>query len=101
MNLILNAIQAMPQGGTLTVWCIPEAEKVTLSFQDTGIGIPPEYLSKIFVPFFTTKQCGTGLGLSVVHGIVEAHHGVLNVESTVGRGARFFATFPLIRRNNA
>ena len=101
VNLILNAIQAMPEGGVFTVQCIQGEGQVLVSFRDTGVGIPPEYLAKIFVPFFTTKPHGTGLGLPVVHGIVEAHHGTLKVESQVGQGTSFFVTFPSARKGEA
>ena len=98
INLILNAIQAMPKGGVLTIEGTLEPQQILLSFRDTGVGIPPEYLAKIFVPFFTTKPHGTGLGLPVVHGIVEAHRGTLKVESQVGQGTAFFVTFPSARK---
>ena len=100
MNLTLNAIQAMPKGGVLTVEGTVQSQQILLSFRDTGVGIPPEYLPKIFIPFFTTKPHGTGLGLPVVHGIVEIHHGTLRVDSEVGRGTTFTVTFPLIREES-
>lgn len=93
-NVTMNAIQAMPKGGTFTISCSEEDHQVAVRFQDTGIGIPQEQLSKIFVPFFTTKPHGTGLGLSVVHGIVEAHRGTIKIQSELGRGTTFCLTFP-------
>jgi len=97
VNLIVNAIQAMPDGGDLTVRTYPEAAAVVLSVEDTGVGMPEAVLQQIFVPFFTTKDVGkgTGLGLSVVHGIVTAHGGRIDVESKVGEGSRFRVSFPI------
>lgn len=98
-NLILNAIQAMPEGGKLTVRSRVSQEKKTLeiSFADTGEGISKENLSKVFEPFFTTKKVGegTGLGLSVSYGIVKEHGGEIQVESTEGKGATFTVILPL------
>jgi signal transduction histidine kinase len=97
VNLVVNAIQAMPNGGTLTVETFPDADSVSLVVRDTGIGMSEATLKKIFVPFFTTKGTGqgTGLGLPVVHAIVTAHRGFLRVQSKVGRGARFEIRLPI------
>ena len=96
INLIQNAIQAMPQGGTLRVSLSQADEAVALAVQDTGIGIPPENLHRIFDPFFTTKPAGegTGLGLSVGYGIIARHHGRIDVESAVGQGTTFTILLP-------
>ncbi len=96
INLIQNAIQAMPQGGTLRVSLSQAAEAIALAVQDTGSGIPPENLHRIFDPFFTTKPAGegTGLGLSVSYGIISRHHGRIDVESTVGQGTTFTILLP-------
>ncbi len=85
VNLILNAYQAMDQGGTLTLGCAEEGDRVMLRVEDTGPGIPPEVQSRLFEPFFTTKKSGSGLGLSVSKRIVEVHGGELRVESAEGR----------------
>jgi signal transduction histidine kinase len=96
-NLILNAAQAMPDGGRLTVRTGRTAEAITVSVSDTGTGIPPELLHRIFDPFFTTKPVGegTGLGLSVSYGIVKRHGGEIRVESEPGHGATFSVVLPV------
>jgi signal transduction histidine kinase len=96
-NLAVNAMQAMPDGGTLTVATRPDGRTAVIEVQDTGTGIAENVLTEIFSPFFTTKDVGegTGLGLSVVHGIVTAHGGTIEVESEVGKGAKFTVRLPL------
>lgn len=96
-NLVLNAIQAMPGGGVLTVATArdEEAGTCTISVGDTGSGIAPEDLKRIFSPFFTTKSEGTGLGLSVSYGIVRDHGGNIQVESKAGEGTAFRVVLPL------
>jgi len=90
-NLTLNAIQAMPEGGRLTLRSSVADGEIKVAVQDTGCGIPRESLSKLFTPFFTTKEKGkgVGLGLAVVHGIVERHKGRIEVQSEVGKGTTF------------
>ncbi|MDH5563780.1 MAG: ATP-binding protein, partial [Nitrospirota bacterium] len=97
LNVILNACQAMPEGGTLTLKMRAEANLVELSVQDTGVGIPQEEVSKIFDPFFTTKPVGegTGLGLTVVHGIIQEHSGKIRVDSVPGQGSTFVVALPI------
>jgi PAS domain S-box-containing protein len=87
VNLILNAYQAMEQGGILTLGCGEEGSRMVLRVEDTGPGISPEAQSRLFEPFFTTKKSGSGLGLSVSKRIVESHGGDLRVESSDGRTA--------------
>ena len=94
-NLILNALDAMPEGGVLTLTTAEEAGAAVVIVSDTGVGIPDAVLTKIFDPFFTTKgPQGTGLGLSMTYGIVERHGARINVESAEGRGTTFRLTFP-------
>ena len=90
-NLTLNAIQAMPSGGKLTVRSSATDGEIRVDVQDTGCGIPKENMSKLFTPFFTTKEKGkgVGLGLAVVHAIIEKHKGRIKVESEVGKGTTF------------
>ncbi|MBI5855502.1 MAG: hypothetical protein HZB35_09810, partial [Nitrospirae bacterium] len=96
LNLLLNADHAMGEGGTLRLGLTSAGDRVLLTVSDTGHGIPNNQLSKIFTPFFTTKEAGkgTGLGLSVVHGIIEEHKGTISVESEVGKGTTFTITVP-------
>ncbi len=96
VNLVVNGIHAMPGGGVLTMQTQSFNDDVYLLVSDTGVGMAPEVLRQIFNPFFTTKDVdqGTGLGLAVVHGIVHAHGGIIEVESETGRGTRFEITFP-------
>jgi len=97
MNLLMNACDAMPEGGEITIRTARTEQGVRLDFSDTGPGIPPEIRSRIFDPFFTTKAVGrgTGLGLSISHGIVERHGGRIGVESSVGSGTTFSLELPL------
>jgi signal transduction histidine kinase len=93
LNVLLNALQAMPAGGHLTVRAQALDGKVRISVTDTGAGIPRENLQRIFSPFFTTKHRGTGLGLAITRSIMEKHHGHVGVESEPGRGTTFTLEF--------
>lgn len=93
-NLITNAIDAMPNGGKLTIASHKTDGNVEFIFKDTGIGMTKETMEKIFVPFFTTKAKGMGLGLPICKQIVEAHGGKISVESVVGEGTTFTLTLP-------
>ncbi len=97
VNIIVNAIQAMPGGGQLTIQTEASAESVTLNIEDTGIGMEEKVVKQIFLPFFTTKDIGkgTGLGLAVVHGIVTSHGGSIHVSSKVNEGTRFTIKLPI------
>lgn len=96
--LATNAVDAMPEGGTLRLSARHEQGQVIIEVSDTGIGIPPEALPKIFDPFFTTKEVGrgTGLGLAVCYGIVTDHGGRINVASSVGKGTTFTISLPAL-----
>ena len=95
LNLALNACQAMPQGGVLRLSCrATSRNRAEIGVDDTGIGIPPEHLSRIFDLYFTTKEKGSGIGLSMVYRIVQLHDGEVEVESTPGHGTRFRLLFP-------
>jgi two-component system NtrC family sensor kinase len=97
LNLFLNARDAMPKGGWLSVSARVRDDEAVVEVADTGIGIPPEHLARIYDPFFTTKgeSRGTGLGLSVTFGIVNEHGGTLSCESEPGQGTRFRLALPL------
>ncbi|MCK5379331.1 MAG: hypothetical protein KAJ78_07995 [Acidobacteria bacterium] len=96
VNLIVNAVQAMPGGGTLTIRTRAENHTAVLEVEDTGVGMDERVRERVFVPFFTTKDVneGTGLGLAVVHGIVTAHEGSIRVDSVLGKGSRFEVRLP-------
>jgi signal transduction histidine kinase len=95
LNLAINACQAMPTGGTLRISCrTDDRRRVVVDFEDTGVGIPPENLSRIFDLYFTTKKEGSGIGLSMVYRIVQLHDGEVEVQSTPGHGTRFRLMFP-------
>jgi two-component system sensor histidine kinase HydH len=95
LNLMLNGLQAMPQGGTLTLEAKISNGNFLIAVADTGPGIAPENLSRIFDPYFTTKSEGSGLGLAISRRIIEAHGGTLTVCNRAGGGCRFEISFPL------
>jgi len=97
LNLFLNARDAMPSGGWLSVITRVEGDQAIAEIADTGSGIPPEHLARIYDPFFTTKAIGrgTGLGLSISYGIVREHDGAIRCDSTVGQGTRFALSLPV------
>lgn len=98
LNIILNALQSMPEGGRLTISTVQrEAGTVEISFGDTGAGIPEENLGKIFDPLFSTRERGAGLGLAIVHNLVDLHGGAIEVESGP-EGTVFTVSLPAIRR---
>ncbi len=112
-NLVINSNQAMPEGGKIHIKAentilekenllyLPEGKYVKITLQDEGIGVPEEYLSRIFDPYFSTKQEGSGLGLATVYSIVQRHEGYITVQSKVGNGTTFFIYLPAIEEKIA
>jgi two-component system sporulation sensor kinase A len=100
-NFFLNAIEAMPDGGEIIISTQLDLEnnEIIVVFLDKGIGIPKENLEKIFNPFFTTKEEGVGLGLSLVHQVIQNHNGKINLESQIGKGTKVIITFPIKEKN--
>lgn len=98
LNLVLNAIQAMPRGGTLTLRTVRLQEGVAIEVEDTGVGIPDDKLAHLFDPFYTTKPTGTGLGLAIAQKTIHGHGGRLEVTSQVGKGTRFRLSLPVTSR---
>ncbi len=95
LNLVINALQAMPSGGTLTVGTRRQAQWAELTVRDTGEGIPTELIPQIFDPYFTTRPAGVGLGLAIAHRIIEGHRGTIDVESRAGEGTLMLVRLPL------
>jgi len=93
-NLVLNALDAMPAGGSLTLRTSDADDAVRIEVSDTGKGLTPEECSRLFTPYYTTKQQGTGLGLAIVQSVVADHHGTISVSSDEGRGATFRIHLP-------
>lgn len=97
LNLLLNAQQAMPDGGEITLSTCDREEGIELTIRDNGEGISPDVQAHVFDPFFTTKSAGTGLGLAVAHQILEEHHASVRVVSSPGKGSAFIMTFPRLQ----
>ena len=95
LNIILNAAQAMEGNGKLTISTTFDKKQIKIKIADTGPGIPPEVMGKLFSPFFTTKEKGTGLGLAISYGIIERHQGKIDVETDLGKGSTFVITLPV------
>ncbi len=96
VNLIVNAVDAMPQGGSLTICCKQKGDRLQLRFADSGTGMNEEVRERVFEPFYTTKGVhGTGLGLAVSYGIIERHQGMITVDSQLGKGTTFYVDLPL------
>jgi signal transduction histidine kinase len=95
INLVKNAIDAMPNGGTITLNCKQANGNVDVTFADTGTGIPEEILPKVFSPLITTKAQGMGFGLAICKRIVEAHGGTITVETEKGKGTVFKVSLPI------
>lgn len=93
-NIAINALQAMPEGGRLTARVHKSDGAVEVSVADTGVGISPESINKIFEPYFSTKKTGFGLGLAVTRKIIEEHHGSIEVRSEINHGTSFILKLP-------
>ena len=99
LNLLINAIQAIPDVGTIVVSVKPEdSDQISIKVIDDGIGVAPDDITKVFDPFFSTKPTGTGLGLAMVHRIVDAHHGTITFESRLGKGTVVEIRLPVVQR---
>jgi two-component system, NtrC family, nitrogen regulation sensor histidine kinase NtrY len=100
-NLVLNALDAMPAGGTLTLRTTDAGENVRIEVSDTGKGLTPEECQRLFTPYYTTKHLGTGLGLAIVQSVISDHHGTISVVSEENRGATFRIDLPKRQKNVA
>ena len=98
INLLKNALEAMDQGGEITITSRVKGANAEISLADTGEGMSPEVAANIFQPYFTTKDKGTGLGLAICQGIIQEHGGIILVDSTPGKGTTFTIQLPLTRR---
>lgn len=98
LNILLNAQEAMPEGGTLTVKTLLNKKTIQIDIADTGVGIPSDKINKIFQVYFSTKKTGTGLGLPTAKKIIERHNGTLTVDSKEGEGATFSILLPVITK---
>jgi signal transduction histidine kinase/DNA-binding response OmpR family regulator len=94
LNLVLNAMESMPDGGSIVIETYPDEREMALSIQDSGVGMDEQTIAQIFEPFYSTKGDGTGLGLSVSYGIIQGHGGRIEVESELGQGSRFTIWLP-------
>ncbi len=95
LNLLINAVQAMPKGGTIRVEVFFQEKRVTVAIEDEGLGVLPEFMPKVWSPFFTTKEKGTGLGLGIVKTIIESHEGTIRIENRPQGGAAVTAVLPV------
>jgi signal transduction histidine kinase len=98
MNLLVNACQAMPGGGRVDIRSELETEALRITITDTGTGIPPEDIERIFKMYYTTKTDGTGIGLALVRRVIDLHHGSIEILSTVGQGTKVIVRLPISSR---
>jgi signal transduction histidine kinase len=94
-NLVLNAIDAMPKGGTLTFRTSTRDKYAVLELSDTGVGLTPEECERVFTPYYTSKQHGTGLGLAIVQSVISDHKGTITVSSRKDEGTTFHVELPI------
>jgi nitrogen fixation/metabolism regulation signal transduction histidine kinase len=100
-NLVLNAVDAMPEGGTISIQTSADSDSAKLVVSDSGTGLTKEECERLFTPYYTTKQHGTGLGLAIVQSVVSDHHGSITVQSEPGRGTSFVITLPRTQPGSA
>jgi two-component system, NtrC family, sensor histidine kinase HydH len=98
LNILINAMQAMPDGGEITVIIEPSEDDLWIFFEDEGTGIPASVLENIWDPFFTTKEQGTGLGLGIVKNIIETHQGLVRIDNKADAGTRVSIKLPRQQR---
>src|SRR5262249_19153218 len=98
MNLLVNACQSMPGGGRVDIGSELEPEALRITITDTGVGIPPEDIERIFKMYYTTKTDGTGIGLALVRRVIDLHHGSIEILSTVGQGPKVMVRLPISAR---
>jgi len=101
LNVVLNGVQAMPGGGTLTLRAFASAQAAVLEVQDTGAGIPPEIRDKIFNLYFTTKKSGSGIGLALTYRAMQLHNGALDLDTETKQGAMFRFLLPMLAQDEA
>jgi len=97
LNIIINAAQAMENGGTLTLRALRSDDEAQLEIQDTGPGIPPAIRDKVFNLYFTTKKSGSGIGLAMTYRILQLHNGSIHFDTRSGEGTTFYLNLPLVR----
>ncbi|MCK4469444.1 MAG: GHKL domain-containing protein, partial [Desulfobacterales bacterium] len=95
LNILINSMQAMPGGGEIHIQLASKDDLLTITFEDEGEGMPKDVMEKIWEPFFTTKEKGTGLGLGIVKNIIETHNGTIHINNRSAKGARVLVELPV------